>query len=74
MHIDTVPLANSEASDLCSIGYTSGSTGRPKGAMLDQGTMMRECAYSTPLFETLVELCWEPLSHSQRTNTYNVML
>jgi fatty acid CoA ligase FadD9 len=73
-HIDTVPLANSEASDLCSIGYTSGSTGRPKGAMLDQGTMMRECAYSTPLFETLVELCWEPLSHSQRTNTYNVML
>ncbi len=42
--------------------------------MLDQGTMMRECAYSTPLFETLVELCWEPLSHAQRTNTYNVML
>jgi long-subunit acyl-CoA synthetase (AMP-forming) len=58
-------------SDLVTIEYTSGSTGKPKGIMQNAKSFSEDVAYVGSGHCTVL---WEPLSHSERTNTYRRMM
>jgi len=57
--------------ELFTVEYTSGSTGKPKGIMLNTKAYFEDTAVVG-----LSHACvlFEPLSHSERTNTYRRML
>lgn len=57
--------------DLVTIEYTSGSTGKPKGIMQNAKSFSEDVSYVGSGHGTVL---WEPLSHSERTNTYRRMM